>query len=252
MVTPMPKRMSSGLPWNSMPRPRSSCIVCPMSSHISENWCTGASAGCTPTSAGGSLKISQPPPASTWSQPKTSRSTSRRLSGSLVYSRTCAPVMAMDLLASGLQRRMLTGEQRQEHAPWRDVGDVRADSVADTRDDDALALFESFDRRFGNLVRGQPHELRQRVARLLVGEPGDVRELRLDRPRTQDAHRHAGALELGAGRLGVREHERLRTAVTRLPGERLEGRGRRDIQHGTASALDHARHEQAAEMHDRF
>src|SRR5215510_2344652 len=56
------------------------------------------SIGWTPSSAGGNAKISQPWPASTLCQPNTSRNTSRTASGSVVYSRTWAPVIAMALI----------------------------------------------------------------------------------------------------------------------------------------------------------
>jgi uncharacterized glyoxalase superfamily protein PhnB len=59
------------------------------------SWCVPPSEGCTPSSAGGSAKISQPSPSSTWLQPKTSRRTARSSSGCGVYRSTWAPVIAM-------------------------------------------------------------------------------------------------------------------------------------------------------------
>src|SRR5438270_7364465 len=106
MVVASPQRSSWGSPRTSTPLARKSVTVATMSSHIRENWCCvppsyiGPSAGCTPSSAGGSPKINHPPPASTLGQPKTSRNNSRTASGSDVYSRTCAPLIAMAHLAS--------------------------------------------------------------------------------------------------------------------------------------------------------
>src|SRR5450759_1739933 len=72
---------------NSAPLARSSATVCSMSSHISEiSWCgpidplsplCASAVGWTPSSDGPALKISQPPRASTYSQPTTSRKNAR-------------------------------------------------------------------------------------------------------------------------------------------------------------------------------
>jgi hypothetical protein len=82
----MPKPSSSGSPRNSMPFARSSPIVVSMSSHISAISCfVEPSEGCTPSSAGGSLKMSQPgadSECSTDGHPSPSRSTARSASAS--------------------------------------------------------------------------------------------------------------------------------------------------------------------------
>ena len=53
-------------------------------------------------------------------------------------------------------------------------------------------------------------------------------------------------------RAPVGQHEGLRGAVAGLSGQRLEGGGRRGVQHRAAMPGDHAGHEQGAQIDDRF
>ena len=70
------------------PLATSCSTVAATSSHIRYNSCDGESAGWTATSQGGSLKISQPPPASTFGYSSTSRKNARSASASRLYTIT--------------------------------------------------------------------------------------------------------------------------------------------------------------------
>ena len=56
-----------------------------------------------PSSAGGSLKINHPPPASTERKFRISRKNARSASGSLLYNRTCVPVIMQRVYADSHQ-----------------------------------------------------------------------------------------------------------------------------------------------------
>ena len=89
---------------------------------------------------------------------------------------------------------------------------------------------QPLDRRLGHVGRRDPHELGQRLARLLVGHARRLGEARLDRARAQRGDGDARAAQLGAERAPVGEDEGLRRAVAGLSRQRLEGCGRRRVE----------------------
>src|SRR3954452_24595463 len=96
---------------------RNSATVSAIVSHINAISCRiplsqlGPSPGCTPSSAGGSAKMSQPPAASTDGKQNTSRNIVRSASGSDVYNTVWQPIRAMGfsraLILPGLQATLV-------------------------------------------------------------------------------------------------------------------------------------------------
>ena len=164
---------------------------------------------------------------------------------------TGAGAAAYDVWPSS-ERGVALGHEGQEERLGRQVGQPGPGTVRLPRDHHAASRRQALDRGPGHVARGDPHELGQRLGRLLVGHARRLGKAGLDRPRAQRGDGDARAAQLGAQRAPVGQHEGLRGAVAGLSGQRLEGGGRRGVQHRAAMPGDHAGHEQGAQVDDRF
>src|SRR5260221_2162105 len=72
-----------------------------------------------------------------------------------------------------LQRRVLASEYRNQRRSGREGRDGGANAVGEARDHDGAILRETVERGIGHVGRRHPHELRQRVRRLFLGESRD-------------------------------------------------------------------------------
>ncbi len=147
---------------------------------------------------------------------------------------------------------MPAGQQGREQRPGRQVGGGRPGPVGDAGDDHGAATFESGQAGLGHALGRLPHEPWQGGQGLGAVEPRRLGELGVDGAGAEGGDRHAGASQLAAQRVAVREHERLGRRVRRLTRQGLEGGGRRDVEHRAAAPLDHAGQEQAAEVGEGF
>ena len=150
----------------------------------------------------------------------------------------------------GFRSRVALRQQRHQQRLGRQVGQPGRGAVRRPGDHDGAAGGETLDGRPGHVSRRDPHELGQRLARLLVGHARRLGEARLHRAGAQRGDADARAAQLGAEGAPVGEHEGLRRAVAGLSRQRLEGRGRRRVEDRAAMPRDHARHEQRAQVDD--
>ena len=97
----------------------------------------------------------------------------------------------------GLQRGMALRHERQDERLGRQVGQRGRGAVRGPGDHHGTSRVETVDGRLGHVGRRDPHELGQRLGRLLVGHAGRLGEAGLDRSRAQRGDRDAGAAQLG-------------------------------------------------------
>ena len=129
------------------------------------------------------------------------------------------------------------GHGAQHERPRAVLAERRLEAVADPGDHHALALLGALDAGPRDVLRRRTDERRARVLRL---EPAGLDELGRDRARAQSGHGHARAAQLRRHGLAEAPHECLGRRINGLHGDRLEGRGRGDIDHRARAAIDHA------------
>ena len=147
---------------------------------------------------------------------------------------------------------MPAGEQGEEDGVRGQSGRRGEHPVGRARDDEGPVGIEAVDGDPGHRLGGDPQRTRDDALEVGVGPPGCLGELGGHRSRAQRRHGHPPIVHLNPERLGIGEDKRLARRVASLPGQRLEGGSRGDVQDRPPTPLHHAGDRPGAEVDHRL